>query len=278
MHQTSLKNWCKVLRNKGYTLGEIVKATNKPKTTVYFHIKNIPRTKLCSEKIRMMNIRKIKNLGPKKGRSVLGYSYKKFKRWTPSLVNLVAHMTFDGAIRREGVLYYNRNISLIKNFKDRMAEIYNGEPKIYSSNNGVVRLAYHNVELVNFFKKKVVILLKNIKKLPLSHRHEFLRAFFDDKGSVDFRLSEMKRRIKGYQHNRRVLLLINQLLKNFKISSSIDYNFHEILITKKKNINTFAQKINFSSGVRINGKRSNSIWKKSLEKREILTSLLASYH
>lgn len=45
----------------------------------------------------------------------------------------------------------------------------------------------------------------------------------------------------------------------------------------KKNLDLFAAEINFSPGVCVNGNRSNSAWKESLEKREILRRALASY-
>ena len=274
MQPLSFKNWCQELRVKGHTLGEISRITHRPKTTVYFHIRDIVRTKKLLEKIKNIRINLIRGKGPKRGKSLLGYKYKKFNQWTPSLVNLVAHMLFDGTIKREGVLYYNRSLALIINFKDKMKIIYDGKPRTYN-NNGVMRLAYHNVELGDFFKSKSIKLLNNITRLPIDFQLEFLKAFFDDEGSVDFR--GMKRRIKGYQHNIKILNLIHKLLKNFKINSFIDRRFNEILITRKENIKKFAEEINFSRGLKVNGKRSNSVWKKSLEKRKILADLLASY-
>ncbi len=275
MTKQAFKQKCIELRNKSFTLGEIASTLNRPKTTVYFHVRNIPKTKKLLEKIKIIRINSIKGKGPQRGKSLLGYKYKKFNQWTPLLVNLVAHMLFDGAIKREGVLYYNRSSALLNNFKNKMTTIYDGSPRIYKNDNGVARLAYHNVELGTFFLKKSSDLLDDIKKLPINFQLEFLKAFFDDEGSVDFR--GMKRRIKGYQHNTRILHLIYKLLGNFKINSFVDDRFNEIMVTRKENIKKFAAKINFSKGVRINGKRSNSIWKKSLEKRKILADLLTSY-
>ena len=275
MQSVNFKNWCQELRTKGHTLGEISIITSRPKTTVYFHVRNMPLTKKLLEKIKNIRINSIRGRGPKRGKSLLGYRYKKFNRWTPSLVNLVAHMLFDGAIKREGVLYYNRSPVLLENFKSKMAIIYNGKPKVYKSNDGVMRFAYHNVELGDFFITKSSRLLDDITKLPINFKLEFLKAFFDDEGSVDFR--GMKRRIKGYQHNDRILYLVHELLGNFKINSFVDSRFHEILVTRKENIERFAKEINFSRGIRVNGKRSNSVWRKSIEKRKILSNLLASY-
>jgi len=57
----------------------------------------------------------------------------------------------------------------------------------------------------------------------------------------------------------------------------ISYFNIEIKITSRENIARFAREINFSPGVRVNGQRSNSIWKQSLEKKEILRRALVSY-
>src|SRR3989344_1185465 len=277
MRSAEFKKWCQELRIKGYTLGEISLVTKRPKTTVYFHIKSIPPTSKLLSRIKAIRADSIKGKGPLKGRSLLGYKYKEFNQWTPSLVNLVAHTLFDGAIRREGVLYYNRSQALIDNFKNIMSLIYDGKPKIYNSKNGVTRIAYHNVELSVFLKNKSEQLIADILKLPVNFQREFLRAFFDDEGSVDFRLYDKKRRIKGYQHNTSVLNLISKLLKNFGVDSCVYSRFNEVVITKKENIKQFAKEINFSKGLNITGQRSNSVWKRSFEKRSILSNLLDSY-
>ena len=278
MQSDNFKDWCRDLRIKGHTLGEISKITKRPKTTVYFHIKEIPPTKRLLEKIRKIRTDSIKGKGPKKGKSLLNYKFKNFEKWRPFLVNLVAHMMFDGAIRYTSILYYNRSLVLLDNFRSKMETIYDGRPKIYTNGSGVGRLAYHNVELAEFLKQKSNNLINEIENLSLECQRQFLKAFFDDEGSVDFRLiKNNKRRIKGYQHNKQVLELISRLLKNFDIKSKVDIHFNEIIISRRENIKKFAEEINFSKGLRINGNRSNSVWKKSLEKRKILANLLNSY-
>jgi len=270
-------NLCKTLRKKGYTLGEIVKITGRPKTSVYFHISTIPKTELLRLKLREIKIKAIQGKGPVKGRSILGRRFNNFKTWTPSYVNLFAHVIFDGSIRDIGILYHNRSPVLLKNFSDKMKGVYNFDPKIYRKKGGVICLAYHNVELAPFFRRKTSQLLSFIINSKKQLQKEFLFAFFDDEGSVDFRKSRYIRRVRGYQHNRQILLTVNKLLKNFGIDSKVDTRFHEIIISRKDNIQKFAKEINFSKGLRINGNRSNSIWGKSLEKRGILANLISSY-
>ncbi|MDO8601171.1 MAG: LAGLIDADG family homing endonuclease [bacterium] len=278
MQSINLKNFYIDLRLRGHTLGEISKITKRSKTTIYFHIKDIPLTKELINKIKNIRINSVRGKGPKKGKSLLGYKYKKFSNWTPLLVNLVGHMLFDGTIRNSGILYYNRSSALIENFINKMGTVYSGKPKIYRNGGDVIRLAYHNVELAAFFKQKSAELVNSIKSLSLESQRQFLKAFFDDEGSVDFRLlKNSKRRVRGYQHNQDILELISRLLKRFNINSTVNSRFKEILVTKKENIKKFAIEINFSRGLKINGQRANSVWKKSLEKREILKNLINSY-
>jgi len=270
-------NLCKTLRKNGYTLGEIVQITGRPKTSVYFHINKMFKTKKLRLKLREIKIRGIRGKGPVKGKSILGRHYTDFKDWTPAYVNLFAHVVFDGSIRNIGILYHNRSPALLRNFVSRMKGIYNFDPKIYKKNDGVICLAYHNVELAPFFKDKISQLFAIITNSGRNLQKEFLSAFFDDEGSVDFRRLRHIRRIRGYQHDNSILMIVQKLLKNFSIDSKVDTRFHEIIISRRENIKKFAQEINFSKGLRVNGKRSNSIWKKDLEKRKILANLLASY-
>ncbi|MDP3661380.1 MAG: LAGLIDADG family homing endonuclease [bacterium] len=156
-----------------------------------------------------------------------------------------------------------------------MQIVYPYLPQKYESIPGVFKIGYYNVELESFFKQKARELLENIQNMGKGFQRTFLRAFFDDEGSVYF--IRKRRAVRGYQHNAKILMLIKRLLKNFSIKSNVDEKYNEIMITRKENILRFAKEINFSKGVRVNGNRSNSIWRKSLEKREILRRALASY-
>ena len=158
-----------------------------------------------------------------------------------------------------------------------MKTIYSLEPKRYINTfTGVSRISYFNVSLGAYIKEKSTELLGGIKTLPKELKREFLRSFFDDEGCIDYRPDRNHRRIRGYQKNVDILLLIQELLTDFGINSSIKRP-NEIVIVGKDNLMKFQREINFSRGVRINGKRPNSIWKQSLEKRLILRKAIASY-
>lgn len=278
MTKQEFKQKCIGLRNQNFTLGEIVKILKRPKTTIYFHVSKVPISKVLKEKIRQINIEKVAKAHPSKGVSLLNRHPTDFKIWNYNLVNLFAHVIFDGEVSRSGIAYNNRSGVLLENFKTNMKSIYSYEPARYiNQRTGVVRLGYFSVELSAFAHNKISILLANIATLTRRLQRAFLRAFFDDEGCVYFQSKNNRRQVKGYQYNNKILFLVQKLLKNFQIESKVDSRFHEIIIGRRKNLEQFAKEINFSAGLKINGNRSNSIWKKDLEKREILKMALASY-
>ncbi|MBI5405641.1 LAGLIDADG family homing endonuclease [Candidatus Kaiserbacteria bacterium] len=129
--------------------------------------------------------------------------------------------------------------------------------------------------LGTYLQKKSKELLKQVKKMPLDFKREFVRAFFDDEGCMDFRSSGRKR-VRGYQKDIRVLKIIRGLLSNFGITARIALP-NEVVIVGKENLIRFEREINFSPGVFINGNRTNSRWKKHLEKRVLLRMAIESF-
>ena len=193
------------------------------------------------------------------------------------MVLLVAHLLFDGEIRYTVCGYSNRSILLVKRVEKLMRKVYNFDPSRRNNpQTGVSNLSYHNVALAAYFKKKSKELLAEIRNFPIGFKLEFLRAFFDDEGCMDFRPKDSTRRVRGYQKNTTILHLVQELLANFGIESHVKKP-NEVVIIGKENLKKFHKEINFSKGVRVNGNRSNSVWKKSLEKREILKMAIDSY-
>jgi intein-encoded DNA endonuclease-like protein len=157
-----------------------------------------------------------------------------------------------------------------------MSDVYAFPSKRYVNiHTGVTRSMYFNVELGEYLQQKSTELIQAIPHLPAKFKIEFLRAFFDDEGCMDFRPSK-KKRVRGYQKDTAILTLVHQLLSDINIASRIILP-NEVVISGKENLLKFQKEINFSSGVRINGLRSNSIWKESLEKRELLRRAIASF-
>lgn len=212
-----------------------------------------------------------------KRRGVSARLFKQFTRWDERLVRLVSHFMFDGEIKQRGCVYNNRNMTLLDRVERYMRDIYPIEPKRHFNKlTGVSRICYYNVSLGAHIKEKSSELQQNIRTMPKSLKREFLQAFFDDEGCIDFRRERNHRRIRGYQKNIEILKIVQGLLRDFEIASRIQLP-NEILIVGKEHLEKFQKEIGFSPGVRINGNRSNSIWKQSLEKREILSRAIESY-
>ncbi len=272
----AFKQQCIELRRQDYTLPEIVKITGRPKTSVHFHIQDLPLSDLKQQKIRTASASRARQMARKR-RGVSARLFKRFVSWNKELVCLVSHLVFDGEIKHGGCIYNNRNMALLDRVEDCMKTIYSLEPKRYINTfTGVSRISYFNVSLGAYIKEKSAMLLDEIKTLPEELKREFLRSFFDDEGCIDYRPDRSHRRIRGYQKKVGVLKLIQKLLHDFNIESRIQLP-NEIVIVGKDNLIKFQTQINFSPGVRINGNRSNSIWKQSLEKRLLLHRAITSY-
>ena len=255
--------------------------TGRPKTSVYYHIKDISLSKEKQEKIDEKTtscLRKYNN--EKRGQSQLGRSPKHFNKWTNDRVLLLGHLLFDGEVERHYCRYasshevlVNRVINLMQN------QVYPYEPKIDKSDKtGVTKVSFYNVELGTYMRKKQQGLLDGVAELSSDNQLKFLTAFFDDEGCVEHREEYNIRRVRGYQDNMDILEIVQKLLSNFDVDATIRENTcNEIVISHRKDLRAFQEKINFSPGVKLNSDRANSVWNESLEKREILARAIDSY-
>jgi hypothetical protein len=267
---------CIELRRKDHTLNEIVALTGRAKSSVYAHIKDIS----LSEKKRKQiseNARALALSVAKARKGVALRPYKPFPIWSPERVLLMGHLMFDGEILKGKCVYHNRSDTLLKEVEKLMKDVYEFAPKKHVDRvSGVCRLQYNNVALSAFLQCKAFELMERVTAMPLKFQREFVRAFFDDEGCMDYRKKRNLRRVRGYQKDKKILKLIQVLLKNFHIESKI-VEPNEIMIIGVQNLITFQKEINFSEGVRINPNRTNSIWKKNLEKRELLRMAISSF-
>ena len=270
------KQRCVTLRKKGYSIIEIMRATGRAKSSIYTHTKDIPLSDERIQQYKSAAGKRIRKFAlARKGKSTR--SFRPFAAWSADTVLLVAHFLFDGEIARVRCAYNNRSEALIERVARLMREWYDFEPKRYQNQlTGVYRISYHNVVLGAYIQKKSLELLRQIKEMPLDLKREFVRAFFDDEGCMDFRPLTNHRRIRGYQKDVRVLKIIKALLKELGIESHIEIP-NEVVIVGKENLIRFECEINFSPGVYMNGNRSNSRWKKHIEKRELLKRAIKSF-
>jgi len=275
--KTSFKEQCIALREEGYSIIEIMKETGRPKSSVRTHIKDIPLSEERLKEIKKASGERIRKFAmARKGKSVRPFN--QFKGWNEETVPLTAHLLFDGGIYpKSGCTYNNRSKALIDRVEEYMHFIYLFEPTRYTNPlTGVLRISYHNVALAIYMKNKVQGLLQNVYVLPLNLKKEFVRAFFDDEGCMDYRPEKNRRSIRGYQKDVRILKIIKSLLTDFDITSRVVLP-NEVVIVGKENLMKFEREINFSPGVYMNGNRSNSRWKKHTEKRELLRQAIKSF-
>lgn len=272
----AFKEQCIALRRKGYSINEIMKATGRAKSSIRTHIKEIPLSKERMKQYREASGKWIRKFAlARKGKSER--SFQNFDTWSTETVLLLGHLLFDGEIAKGRCVYNNRSKALIERVEKLMHERYDFEPKWYQNQiTGVWRISYHNVALSAYLNKKSKELLRGIGKMSLDLKREFIRAFFDDEGCMDFRPKKNIRRIRGYQKDVQVLKIIKDLLADFNIAANIVLP-NEVVITGKEKLMKFEKEINFSPGVFMNGNRSNSRWKKHMEKRELLKQAIASF-
>lgn len=267
---------CKALRAEGFSFGEIASKLRLPKSVAHWHARNIelsPSQKRTIAKKRQDLCRAHPNR--RKGRCVAGRNVHKPVLWNEELVHVIAHLIFDGSIEKCGCVYYNSSEINAVHMSGLLKRVFGVEPKIKARENGVYAVSAYYVELADYAREKEKELLEYIRIAPKNETITFLRAFFDDEGSVYYK--DGKRRIRGSQDSIQILGLVKALLTDLGISSRIDVTAKAVEISGRKELAHFKDLIGFSEGIFVNPERKNSIWKQKLEKMDILNRALDSY-
>lgn len=268
---------CRKLRKKGISIGEIARSLNAPKTTVYGYVKDILIT--VEQKKKIEERRKLlasSRPNPRKGKCIPGREIIKPNPWSDELIHIVAHFMFDGRVSDDGCIYYSKDKYQINHMRELLFKIFRIKPKIHPRDNSVYGLAFYHVEFANYIKNRKDNLFSYLNNgASKSEKKTFLKAFFDDEGSVYYK--DDKRRVRGYQNSRLILEQIKKILRSFGIESKINKEGINVEVSGRMNLIRFSKEINFSSKIYINPKRKNGIWKKRISKREILGLLLSSY-
>lgn len=272
----AFKERCITLRKEGYSIIQIMEATGRAKSSVHVHIKDIPLSEERLNEIKRASGTRIRGFGlARKGKSTR--PFKQFDTWSAGTVLLISHLLFDGEISRTRCAYNNRSLALIGRVEVLMHTLYEYEPTRYlNQTTGVSRITYSNVALSAYLQQKSEELLNGVIHMPSELKREFVRAFFDDEGCIDYRPKENRRSVRGYQKDVRILKIVQALLEEFAISARLILP-NEVVVVGKENLTRFEKEINFSPGIFMNGNRSNSRWKKDVEKRELLKFALASF-
>jgi hypothetical protein len=213
---------------------------------------------------------------PRKGKCLPGREVVKPKSWSSDLVHIVAHYMFDGRVDNDSCIYYSKDKYQISHMKQLVERMLKASPKIKLRDNGVYGLVCYNVELANYIqtrKGKVLDYLNN--GASMLEKKTFLRAFFDDEGSVFYKGD--KKRVRGYQKSGLILGYVKNLLSELDIAGRVNKNSTNIEISGRDNLAKFSKEVNFSPRIYINPNRKNGIWKRRVSKARILNLLLDSY-
>jgi len=212
---------------------------------------------------------------------------KRTLKITPQKVRIIAHCIFDGWLYsincKYAIGYCNKNTSLMNKFVSDINELYGIFKKPRK------RIRKSTTYEVEFFSKKMYndirVYISNDKSLTQSFfrilkRKKyliklFLRAFWDDEGTVSYCGST--RKLRGRCSNK---LLRKQLLMLHKILGIVikeDYDNLGLIICNYENLRIFNQKIGFSKNVFVCKSNKIGPWF-GYEKRKVLNNALNSYN
>tara|TARA_Y100000310_G_scaffold29928_1_gene28439 strand:+ start:110 stop:724 length:615 start_codon:yes stop_codon:yes gene_type:complete len=182
-----------------------------------------------------------------------------YEKLTKEKARIIAHLIGDGAhlkTNHDYVLKYEvRDEDSLKQFNDDLIEVYGLKPSWEVNTSGITgepidfvrlrsKLAYEDLlEYATYFSKDWK-LKKPMFKANKKIKKEFLRALYDDEGSV-----KSKYQIALYSINENGLRQIKDMLEEFNISSVIYFGFGQrrnvfgLIVTDFK---LFNKKIGFS--------------------------------
>ncbi len=273
--QTSrIHHRCRALRKRGRSIGQIAKKLRISKSTVHWHVKDIPLTDAQRETLRRQKQQLMARVNAKRrGKPIHPVSFNR-PSWSKALVHLVAHLSFDGRIDRYSCSYYSKDYQQAQHVRRLFQLLLNVAPKLRRRANGIWVMSYYNVAIAKWLSQRERTLFDAIAGRRKWQR-EWLKAFFDDEGHVHMQGSH--RRVRASQHDLRTLQVAKRCLRDFDIRSRIDRASLSVEITRRENLQRFQSVVNFSNGLTINPDRKNGLWKSPLEKRDVLARLLASY-
>jgi len=186
------------------------------------------------------------------------------------LARIVAHLMGDGCVTKRYFAYTNQDSFLLSNFEKDIISLF-GKIHITKSKTNSNTFIYmiQNREILNFlnqlfpnYRSHFIEIPKFVKPSPPLQK-EFLKAFFDDEGSVGLRVfrktGEIKRNLTLSSNSFNFIKQVKKILKiNFGILSNKiltckkkienkQYTNYILSITGKENFVKFRDKIGFSS-------------------------------
>ncbi len=216
---------------------------------------------------------------------------KQNKELTIRKTRIIGHVLFDGALYKSGyhhvATYINSSYALINQFIDDMKNVYGLFPSSLEKEMGKQvpyyrikyssKRLYHDLLKYNWSYststkglKTPELIVEGSKALKL----EFLRAFWEDEGSVSIK---NRNKISGDLKSLEILQEIREMLKSLEIDTNIssykkkgEIYYKLYLKINKKNIRTFKKLKLFDKGIAAKGENAG------LKKSEILSRLEAT--
>ncbi len=269
-----MKQRCRVLRHEGFSIGQIAKIVKRSESTVHWHVRDITLT--APQRLQLRNqwraVMVVVN-AKRRGRPLKPLLFRT-PPWSRELVHLVSHLSFDGRVDRYGCYYYSRSYSQATHVKRLLQHLLGVRARMRRKPNDVWVVSCYNVAVAAWLAGREGELLQVIAR-RIVWQQQWLQAFFDDEGHIH--MNGGIRRVRASQKDTALLQIARTCLELFGIQSRIDQRAQAIEITGRKNLSGFQQHINFSPGIRVNGRRKNGLWDHSIEKRKLLEYALGSY-
>jgi len=269
-----LKNKIKGLRKKGYSYSEIA---NKVKMSRKFAWKIAKDVKFS---------RKGKNRYHKKVKGIPIIIKIQNKTLTIPKIRIIGHLLFDGTVYNKNYNYIARYINssrnLIEQFIRDMKEVYGISPTDLEEHSSYSKVTFKSkylyVDLMNYFKSystsNLSIMVPN--SIINSNRNiklEFLKAFFEDEGSIS-----ATGRLMGDLKSKKIIKQLGDLLKEFGFKFGIcsykeptGYMYKIYLSKTKDNLINFLRLGLFEKAIVTHGKN------KGKTKLEVLKKAISKF-
>ncbi|MEM5778430.1 MAG: LAGLIDADG family homing endonuclease [Candidatus Aenigmatarchaeota archaeon] len=182
---------------------------------------------------------------------------------TPAKARIIARLKGDGALFRSGtnyiIKYEVKDIEQLNSFASDIKEVFGLDMKWLKHISGITgklldlvqlrsKLAFEDLNKFGKFKSENWNIPKEIFESSKEVKREFIKALFDDEGSVIIG----DREIRLYSINKKGLEEMMNLLVEFNIKSKIKIgygkkrNVFALVIEDKKSMENFSNKIGFS--------------------------------
>jgi intein-encoded DNA endonuclease-like protein len=188
---------------------------------------------------------------------------KGYEHLTPAKARIIAHLIGDGCVYRSSETNYVIKLEVtdaesLDQFESDLISVYGLEPTRGTNRSGktgklipfvslLSKRAYEDLHTYCEFRSSTWFVPSQIFAADLSIKREFLRALFDDEGTVIREGRKMKVRL--YSINYKGLCQIQQILQEFGLESIIKAGYgckRNVFGLIPKDTHLFAQKIGFN--------------------------------